>query len=172
MSKSWLVQCILQSSLGQLLNSEPAWLLQASLDAQSQAQQSQAQQSPPGRRSRLSGHVPAAGFTDIPQPVAAADAAEGSASGAAARVGEPAANGQAGPGGGAPAAGGAADGAQAGATYTSTMNVRDEPAGHPDYLAALTVVAAFSWITPNFLHRLVVAFERDMIETEVGLAMQ
>lgn len=66
----------------------------------------------------------------------------------------------------------AADASEAGVMYTSTMNFNSELAGHPDYLAMLTVVAAFGWITPKFLHRLVVAFERGMMETEVALAVQ
>ena len=56
--------------------------------------------------------------------------------------------------------------------YTSTMNMKAGLAGHPDYLAVLTVVAAFGWVTPLSLHRLVVALERDMMEAEVGQTVQ
>lgn len=56
--------------------------------------------------------------------------------------------------------------------YTSMMNVKGDLVGHPNYLAVLTAVAAYGWVTPKFLHRLVVALERDMVETEVALAVE
>lgn len=67
---------------------------------------------------------------------------------------------------------GSANDTSAGVTYTSSMNVKGELVGHPDYLAVVAVVAAYGWVTPKFLHRLVVALERDMIETEVALTAQ
>lgn len=169
--------------------------LLSSLDAQSQAPPRQsgvrrqsAGGATPSQRSRLGGSQ-AAGGGGSEQPDAAEPAGDGAASSAAAaaaRKEAKAATGAAGtsaaPAGTAVAAdivgGGVGSGAAAGSniiaavTYTSTMNVKGELAGHPDYLAVLTAVAAYGWITPKFMHRLVVALERDMVETEVALAVQ
>jgi len=167
--------------------------LLSSLDAQSQAPQRQsgvrrqsAGVATPSQRSRLGGSQAAGGGE---QPDAAEPAGDGAASSAAAAAASKeakAASGATGtsaaPAGTAAAAGdvggGVGSGAAAGSnitaavTYTSTMNVKGELAGHPDYLAVLTAVAAYGWITPKFMHRLVVALERDMVETEVALAVQ
>jgi hypothetical protein len=146
-------------------------LLQASLDAQTQPQQPVAQQLPPGQRSRLGGSAPTADAADgrslpaAPQQAAAAPHVEETMPDAAAQ-GNPAV---------AELTGSAdrpADGVASSIMYTSTMNVKGGLAGHPDYLAVLTVVAAFGWVTLASLHRLVVALERDMIEAEVGHTSQ
>ena len=144
-------------------------LPQASLDAQSQLQWPAPQQSVPVQHSRLG--ALAAGAADgsqpasEPQPAApvphADQAAVNTAQGGQAAAAEPPS-----------AADSAADDAAGSVMYTSTMNMKAGLAGHPDYLAVLTVVAALGWVTPLSLHRLVVALERDMMEAEVGQTVQ
>jgi hypothetical protein len=140
-------------------------LPQASLDAQTRPQRPPRQQSVPVQRSRLSATAAGAAAGSQPasdhQPAAAAPhaepAADIAAQGGHAASAEPL---------------GAADSpvndAAGSVMYTSTMNMKAGLAGHPDYLAVLTVVAALGWVTPLSLHRLVVALERDMMEAEVG----
>jgi hypothetical protein len=143
--------------------------LQASLDAQTRPQLPPPQQSVPVQRSRLGATAAGAAGSSQPasdhQPAAAVlhadQAADKAAQGGHAASAEPL---------------GAADSpvndAAGSVMYTSTMNMKAGLAGHPDYLAVLTVVAAFGWVTPLSLHRLVVALERDMMEAEVGQTVQ
>jgi len=59
-------------------------------------------------------------------------------------------------------------------TYYSAMRhakLKSKPlAGHPSYLAVLTVVAAYGWVMPRYLHRLVIDFERDWAAVEAAAA--
>lgn len=139
------------------------------MDAQTRPQQLPQQQSAPVQHSRLG--ATAAGGADASQsasehqPVAAVPHAEqaavDTAQGGQAAAAEPPS-----------AADSTADEAAGSVIYTSTLNMKAALAGHPDYLAVLTVVAAFGWVTPLSLHRLVVALERDMMEAEVGQTVQ